>query len=154
MSSNRYERAISISRLVYFTVALAIYLTLRSVIDVPIMSTLSATGIFCLLAVTGFSIGFILEIVLLIKFGDDFRATAREEIRKSDLIKIVINFLLAVLFSYVLYQFVIIKDPDFRSPLVFFVIATMIYIGTAALCKHMRYIPIFLIFFRRNHERF
>lgn len=154
MSEKCYGRAIPVSLLSYFVAALAIYLDLLNVVDVlPTISALPATGIFWLLATTGLFVGFISEIALLVKYKTDFHNTTQEEVRKSDLIKTLINFILAVFFSSVIYLFVIVKNPDLKNPLAFLAIAGMVYVGTAALCKYIRYIPLLVIFLRRNHDR-
>lgn len=154
MTIERHLRPTSISALAYFLVAFGIYFWIRDFIDTgSITLPKSLENVFWLLAATGLGFGFIAEGILLVKHRQNFRATTPEEISKSDLIKVFINFLLTLFFSYVIYLFVIDRQPDLKNPLAFFSVAAMVYIATAAFCQKIRYIPLFFIFLRRKHDR-
>ena len=66
---------------------------------------------------------------------------------------ILINFLLALFFSFAIYKFVISRQPDLKDPLAFLAVSMMVYIATAAFCRYIRYIPLFFVFLRGKHER-
>lgn len=154
MKEKRSLSLISFPALAYFLVALVIYSWVRGFIDTgTIAIPKSLENIFWLLFVTGLSITFIAEVILLIKHRKSFRSVSPMEIEKSDLIKTLINFLLTLFFSYVLYLFVISRQPNLGDPLAFLAVSSMVYIATAAFCQKIRYIPLFIIFFRRKHER-
>jgi hypothetical protein len=144
----------SISAFAYFLVALGIYSWVRDFIDTGlIFLPRSLENVFWLLVATGLGFGFIAEGILLVMHRKQFRAVAPSEIRKSDLIKTLINFSLTLFFSCVVYLFVISRQPDLRDPLAFLAISAVVYIATAAFCRNIRYIPLFFVFLRRKHER-
>lgn len=154
MTIERHLRPTSISAPAYFLVALGVYSWIQGFIDIgSITLPKSLENVFWLLVATGLSFGFIAEGILLVKHRQNFRMTTPEEISKLDLIKVFINFLLTLFFSYVIYLFVIDRQPDLKSPLAFFSVAAMVYIATFAFCQKIRYIPLFFIFLRRKHDR-
>lgn len=144
----------SISALAYFLVASGIYSGVRGFVDTG-MITLpkSLENVFWLLVATGLGCGLIAEGILLVKHRGNFRSIAPKEINKLDLTKKFINFFLTLFFSYVIYLFVINRQPNLADPLAFLAVSLFVYLATAALCQNIRYIPLFYIFLRRKHER-
>lgn len=154
MTTKRFLEPTSISALAYFLVAFGIYYWIGDFIHNGfLVSQRSLENIFWTLVATGLGFSFIAEGILLVMHRKQFRAVAPTEICKSDLAKILINFSLTLFFSCVIYLFVINRQPDLGDPLAFFAVAAMIYMATAALCKNIRYIPLFFILLRRKHER-
>jgi len=152
--TERHIAFTSISALVYFLVALGIYCWVRDFIDPGLIPLpMSLESVFWLLVATGLGFGFITEGVLLVMHRKEFRAVAPSEIYKSDLVKTLINFSLTLFFSFVIYKFVISRQPDLKDPLAFLAVSAMVYIATAAFCRNIRYIPLFFVFLRRKHER-
>ena len=152
MSENHGEKFLLASVLTYLFAAAAIYLELRGLTDcLPVEEGQSTGNIFWLLVAIGLLIGVVREIALLANYRKFFMNIERDEIKKSDLLKILGNFVLAVIFSYGIYLFVASEDPDLSDPLAFIAIAGFVYIGTSALSRYTRYIPVLLTFFRRDH---
>lgn len=144
----------SISALAYFLVAAGIYSWVRGFVDTGLITLpKSLENVFWLLVATGLSFCLIAEGVLLVKHRENFRSIAQMEIDKFDLIKKFINLLLTLLFSYVIYLFVINRQLNVDDPLAFLAVSAIVYFATAAFCRNIRYIPLFFIFLRSNHER-
>lgn len=144
----------SISALAYFFVAAGIYSWTRGFFDTELIAfQKSLENIFWLLVATGIGFGLIAEGILLVKHRENFRQVSPMDIHKSDLIKKFINFLLTLFFSWVIYLFVINRQPDLEDPLAFLAVSAFIYFATAAFCQNLRYVPLFYIFLRRKYER-
>jgi hypothetical protein len=149
-----YKNPIAISIAAYFTVALCIYLETQSLTNIGFINPpISTEKIFWLLASTGLFSCFISELILLVKNKGNFRSISATDIKRSDLFKKTTNLLMTVFFSFAIYIFFIKQRPHLEDPLAFTAITTIIYFASAAICQSIRHIPIFIIFFRRQHER-
>lgn len=144
---------VQVSAFAYFFAAAGIYFWVRGFIA-PGLITLpkSLENIFWLLVVVGLVFCLIAEGVLLVKHREDFRTIAQNEIDKNDLIKKLISFFLTMLFSYIIYIFVINRKPNLVDPMAFLGVSAMIYFASAAISQNVRYIPLFFILFRSKHE--
>lgn len=154
MTLKSHLTPISISAAAYFVAAFGIYSWILDFIDAGLIALpKSMENIFWLLVAAGLSLGVISEVALLVMHRKQFRAISPSEIRKADLVKRLINFSMTLFFSYVIYRFVVSRQPNLRDPLAFFAVAAMVYFATAAFCKNIRYIPLFIIFLRGRHGR-
>lgn len=151
MTVKRHLEPPSISALAYALVALIIYSWVRNVIDkefIPLPRSLE--NVFWLLVATGLTFNLISEAILLVKHKKAFCTVVPSEIRKSDVVKTLINLSLTLFFSYVIYLFVISRQPDLKDPLAFFAVSAWVYIATAAFCKNVRYAPLFFVLFKEK----
>lgn len=153
MTIKRHLTPTSISALAYFLVAFGIYSWILDVINTGLIALpRSLENVFWLLVAAGLGFGIIAEVILLVMYRKQFRSIAPTEISKSDLVKILVNFSMTLFFSYVIYLFVISRQPDLRDPLAFLAVSAMVYIATTAFCRKIRYIPLIFVFLRRKHE--
>lgn len=151
MTEGRYKQPRLLSLLAYFSGALTIYLESRNIFTTPLgVSTWSGMKVFWILVVSSLVFSCVSESALLIKYKKSFSTLTREEVTVSDLVKTLVNLLVALAYSYVVYSFVTSRNPDLKNPLAFFAVAGMVYIGTAAICKYVRYIPVLVIFFKEK----
>lgn len=138
----------------YFLVSLGVYFWGLGVIDIGLISfQKSLKSIFWLLVAAGFGVGIVVEGILFLRYRNDFSAVMPKEIDRSDLIKTTINFFLTLFFSWMIYSFVFSRQPNLEDPLAFVAVASFVYLGTAAICQNIRYIPLYINYLRRKHER-
>ncbi len=138
----------------YFLVSLGVYFWGLGVIDMGLISfPKSLKSIFWLLVAAGLGVGMVAEGILLLRYRKDFGAVLPKEIDRLDLIKTTINFFLTLFFSWMIYLFVFSRQPNLEDPLAFVAVASFVYLGTAAICQHIRYIPLYVNYLRRKHER-